>query len=77
MVRIHNNMANDINRILPVITTTKGQNAPTNQFYVTLYSQEDIQSRIFTVRGQHIMLDSDITHLYITECSADDLIARL
>lgn len=67
MVRIHNNMANDITKIQSVITTTKEQNAPTNQFDVTFYSQENIQSRIFTVRGQHVMLDSDIARLYNME----------
>lgn len=32
-----------------------------------LYSQEDIQSHIYTVRGQHVMLDSDIARLYNME----------
>lgn len=34
------------------------------QFDLALYSQEDIQSHIYTIRGQHVMLDSDIARLY-------------
>lgn len=58
-------MANDKNRLKPVISA-KAQVVQSGQFEIALYTQEDIQSRIYTIRGQHVMLDSDIArrHLY-------------
>lgn len=56
-------MANDNNNIKPVISA-RGQVVQSGQFDIALYTQEDIQSHIYTVRGQHVMLDSDIARLY-------------
>lgn len=44
--------------------------ASTGQFDLPLYSQEDIQSRIFTVRGVQVMLDRDLARLYQVETKA-------
>lgn len=47
------------------LTTTSIKPVTTrDQFDLALYSQEDIQSHIYTIRGQHVMLDSDIARLY-------------
>lgn len=59
-------MANDKNNIKPVISA-RGQVVQSGQFDIALYTQEDIQSHIYTVRGQHVMLDSDIARLYSME----------
>ena len=59
-------MANDKNNIKPVISA-KAQVVQSSQFDIALYTQEDIQSHIYTVRGQHVMLDSDIARLYSME----------
>lgn len=59
-------MANDNNNIKPVISA-RGQVVQSGQFDIALYTQEDIQSHIYTVRGQHVMLDSDIARLYSME----------
>ena len=35
-----------------------------------IYSQDDIRSRIYTIRGVQVMLDSDLAHLYQVETGA-------
>ena len=59
-------MANDKNNIKPE-NSTKDSNVLSGHFDITQYTQEDIQSHIYTVRGQHVMLDSDIARLYSME----------
>ena len=59
-------MANEKNKTKTVISS-KDQIVPSGHFDITLYTQEDIQSHIYTVRGQHVMLDSDIARLYNME----------
>lgn len=35
-----------------------------DQFDLALYAEENIHKYIYTIRGQHVMLDSDIARLY-------------
>ena len=56
-------MAKKTSNKQPVSTSIKPVTTR-DQFDIALYSQEDIQSHIYTIRGQHVMLDSDIARLY-------------